>query len=80
MKLTRMLKETTQRYRVGHTIQDGPYKGFVVTDVTTGWYKVYHPSNVNDGDPGLSFSKRTYRGRGERWDRASTKIRWGWAE
>ena len=36
------------RYQERETIQDGPYKGFVVVVISRGWYTVYHPSNGND--------------------------------
>jgi hypothetical protein len=52
-----------QNYHAGETITSGPYKGFVVFDVSKGWYTVYHPSNVT----------------GDEIPIATTKIRWRWA-
>ena len=39
---------TLRLYHESDTIEEGPYKGFVVVTVSRGWYTVYHPSNGKD--------------------------------
>ncbi len=51
------------RYKVGDTIRHPlRYGGFKVVGVSQGWYKVYHPSNVKNGNI----------------EEATTSIRWSW--
>lgn len=50
-------------YEAGQTINEEPFKGFIVREVKKGWYSCYHPSNVND-----SCSL----------DEATTSLRWSW--
>lgn len=57
--------EGMKRYKTGQTIESGPYEGFIVVAVSNGWYKAYHPSNVNES---CSIKE------------ATTSIRWSWAD
>ena len=44
------------RYKVDDTIEEGPYRGFIVVAVVKGWYTVYHPSNGKDATTSIRWA------------------------